>query len=201
MDFTFNVFTAHPKDDDDSLTKRPRNLPPDGTTFNQISLGKRLEQTLPAYGYWNVQFYQMESAFVNLDLKLPKGASLGLYARRNALPTHTNYDLMEVVKGNEEKTRTARAVKVNFILLSDCKVFSCELFIKSFKRNVFNQSLFSFSPRWKYVMYVSRALELHRKGNTNKKIEIYFQYMLVVQIVIIVSKEIYINTIKQTIFI
>ena len=119
MDFTFNVFTAHPKDDDDSLTKRPRNLPPDGTTFNQISLGKRLEQTLPAYGYWNVQFYQMESAFVNLDLKLPKGASLGLYARRNALPTHTNYDLMEVVKGNEEKTRTTRAVKVNFFFWID----------------------------------------------------------------------------------
>ena len=54
----------------------------------------------------------MEAAFVNIDLKLPRGASLGLYARRNALPTHTNYDLMEVVKGNEEKTRTTRAVKV-----------------------------------------------------------------------------------------
>jgi len=94
--------------------KNPRNLPPDGTTFNQISLGKRLEQTLPAYGYWNVQFYQMEAAFVNIDLKLPRGASLGLYARRNALPTHTNYDLMEVVKGVEEKaTRTTRATKVS----------------------------------------------------------------------------------------
>ena len=105
-------FAGHVKDDDDSANKKPRNLPPDGTTFNQISLGKRLEQTLPAYGYWNVQFYQMEAAFVNIDLKLPRGASLGLYARRNALPTHTNYDLMEVVKGNEEKTRTTRAVKV-----------------------------------------------------------------------------------------
>jgi hypothetical protein len=47
------------KDDDDSMSNNPRNLPPDGTTFNQITLGKRLEQTLPAYGYWNVQFYQV----------------------------------------------------------------------------------------------------------------------------------------------
>jgi teneurin len=54
----------------------------------------------------------MEAAFVNVDLKLPRGASLGLYARRNALPTHTNYDIMEVVKGTEEKARTTRAVKV-----------------------------------------------------------------------------------------
>ena len=55
----------------------------------------------------------MEAAFVNIDLKLPRGASLGLYARRNALPTHTNYDIMEVVKGNEDKTRTSRAIKVS----------------------------------------------------------------------------------------
>ena len=57
----------------------------------------------------------MEAAFVNIDLKLPRGASLGLYARRNALPTHTNYDIMEVVKGNEEKTRTSRAIKVSIL--------------------------------------------------------------------------------------
>ena len=41
--------------------QEPRNLPPDGTTFNQISLGKRLQQTLPPYGYWNMQFYQVRS--------------------------------------------------------------------------------------------------------------------------------------------
>jgi hypothetical protein len=98
-------------------TKEPRNLPPDGTTFNQISLGpkQRLIQTLPAYGYWNVQFYQMEAAYVHFDFWLPRGGSLGFYARRNALPTHTNYDLMEVVKGSnsEATSRTSRSVQVN----------------------------------------------------------------------------------------
>ena len=131
--FEYNVGHVKLDASDDiggSSNKNPRNLPPDGTTFNQISLGKRLEQTLPAYGYWNVQFYQMEAAFVNIDLKLPRGASLGLYARRNALPTHTNYDLMEVVKGVEEKaTRTTRAIKVSqsqlprfFQMLSKCLI-------------------------------------------------------------------------------
>ena len=45
--------------------QQPRNLPPDGTTFNQISLGKRLKQILPPYGYWNMQFYQVCLFFAN----------------------------------------------------------------------------------------------------------------------------------------
>ena len=108
---------------DTSSEVRPRNLPPDGTTFSQISLGpkQRLSQTVPAYGYWNVQFYQMEAAYVHFDLWLPRGASLGFYARRNALPTHTNYDLMEVIKGSNSETasaassRTARSIQVQAI--------------------------------------------------------------------------------------
>ena len=60
----------------------------------------------------------MESGYVNFELKLPRGASMGLYARRNALPTHTNYDLMEVIKGLKDSdkgssSRTSRALKVN----------------------------------------------------------------------------------------
>ena len=97
--------------------EQARNLPPDGTTFRQISLGpkQRLSQSIPAYGYWNVQFYQMEAAYVHFDLWLPRGASLGFYARRNALPTHTNYDLMEVIKGANTKERVAtRSIQVGF---------------------------------------------------------------------------------------
>ena len=35
-----------------------RNFPPDGSTFQQISLGHKLEETIPPYGYLNVQFFQ-----------------------------------------------------------------------------------------------------------------------------------------------
>ncbi|XP_059080009.1 teneurin-m-like [Tigriopus californicus] len=83
-------------------TQLPRNLPPDGTSFRQIALGKSLNQAIPAYGYWNIQFYQSEASYVNMDLSVPRGASVGLYARRNGLPTHTNYDIMEVIKGFED---------------------------------------------------------------------------------------------------
>ena len=109
-------------------------MPPDGTTFNQISLGDRLVQELPAYGYWNVQFYQMEPGFVNFQLGLPRGSSLGFYARRNALPTHTNYDLMKIVKGKKEtlsQNRNRRASKVvTFWQVNDnsLKIYECQYF-------------------------------------------------------------------------
>ena len=68
---------------------------------------------------------QMESGYVNFELKLPRGASVGLYARRNALPTHTNYDLMEVIKGLKDSdkltssSRSTRAIKVKpFVLFA-----------------------------------------------------------------------------------
>lgn len=97
----------------------PRNLPPDGTSFKQISLSssRTHEAAIPAYGYWNVQFYQGDAGYVDFRLEVPRGASLGLYARKNALPTHTNYDIMEVVKGFESKdgarAKVKRAIKVN----------------------------------------------------------------------------------------
>lgn len=97
-------------------TQLPRNLPPDGTSFRQIALGKSLNQAIPAYGYWNIQFYQSEASYVNMDLSVPRGASVGLYARRNGLPTHTNYDIMEVIKGFEDSRsrRSSRVSPVSF---------------------------------------------------------------------------------------
>ena len=93
-----------------------KNVPPDATSFSQIALSQPLEQAIPAYGYWNVQFYQAEPGYVNFALRVPRGASLGLYARKNALPTHTNYDVMEVVKGleGEQSSRVVkRAIRVS----------------------------------------------------------------------------------------
>jgi len=78
------------------------NPPPDGTAFKQISLDEAHAREIAPYGYWNVQFYRPSPGYVELRLRLPRGASLGVYARRNALPTHTNYDAMEVVRGVED---------------------------------------------------------------------------------------------------
>lgn len=91
-----------------------RSFPPDGTTFAQVSLGQRLNKKISPYGYWNMQFYQSEPAYVRFDYNIPRGASIGVYARRNALPTHTQYDLLEVLSGF--KARTTRASYVSVIV-------------------------------------------------------------------------------------
>jgi teneurin len=58
-----------------------------------------------------MQFYQSEAAYIKFDYNIPRGASIGVYARRNALPTHTQYDFVEVLSGF--KARTTRASTVN----------------------------------------------------------------------------------------
>ncbi|XP_076663968.1 teneurin transmembrane protein Ten-m isoform X3 [Andrena cerasifolii] len=90
-----------------------RSFPPDGTTFAQVSLGQKLSEEIPPYSYWNMQFYQSEAAYVRFDYNIPRGASIGVYARRNALPTHTQYDLLEVLSGF--KARSTRASHVSVI--------------------------------------------------------------------------------------
>lgn len=91
-----------------------QSFPPDGTTFSQVSLGQRLSKEIPPYGYWNMQFYQSEAAYVKFDYNIPRGASIGVYARRNALPTHTQYHILEVLSGF--KARTTRASHVSLLI-------------------------------------------------------------------------------------
>ncbi|XP_045480143.1 teneurin-m isoform X2 [Harmonia axyridis] len=92
---------------EDARTFPAQSFPPDGTTFSQISLGQKLSHEIPPYGYWNMQFYQSEAAYVKFDYSIPRGASIGVYARRNALPTHTQYHILEVLSGF--KARTTRS--------------------------------------------------------------------------------------------
>ncbi|XP_046665298.1 teneurin-m isoform X3 [Homalodisca vitripennis] len=84
-----------------------RSFPPDGTTFSQITLGQKLNNEIAPYGYWNMQFYQSESAYIKFDYSIPRGASIAVYIRRNALPTHTQYNILEVLSGF--KARQTRA--------------------------------------------------------------------------------------------
>lgn len=90
-----------------------RSFPPDGTTFSQIALGQKLSKQIHPYSYWNMQFYQSEPAYVKFDYNIPRGASIGVYARRNALPTHTQYHFKEVLSGFN--ARTSRSTHVSSI--------------------------------------------------------------------------------------
>ena len=88
-----------------------RTFPPDGTTFSQVTQGVKTSKAVPAFSYWNMQFYQAEATYVKFDFELPRRASLALYARRNALPTHTQYDTFQVLSG--VKPRNTRSSTVS----------------------------------------------------------------------------------------
>ena len=46
-----------------------------------------------------LQFHQKESSYVEMNFVLPRGSSLGLYARKNAIPTLTLNDIRDVLSG------------------------------------------------------------------------------------------------------
>ena len=46
-----------------------------------------------------MQFHQPESAYVEFDFLIARGASIGVYGRKNAVPTLTQNDLREVLNG------------------------------------------------------------------------------------------------------
>lgn len=98
-----------------------RSFPPDGTTFGQITLGQKLTKEIQPYSYWNMQFYQSEPAYVKFDYSIPRGASIGVYGRRNALPTHTQYHFKEVLSGFN--ARTQRSTHVSRL----CQLATCSL--------------------------------------------------------------------------
>ncbi|VVC40590.1 Hypothetical protein CINCED_3A025864 [Cinara cedri] len=88
-----------------------RTTPPDGTTFTQITLGEKADGEIPAYGYWNVQFYHSRAAYIRFDYDFPRGASIAVYGRRNALPTHTQYEILELLNGfKSRQTRSTHPI-------------------------------------------------------------------------------------------
>ena len=68
----------------------------------------------------DLHIYQ-EASYVTFDMSVPRGTSFGLYARRNALPTHTHYNFMEVITGlRDQSPRSTRSIEVgmnNFMLI------------------------------------------------------------------------------------
>jgi hypothetical protein len=49
--------------------------------------------------YFALQFHQKESSYVEMDFILARGSSLGLYARKNAIPTLPLNDVKDVLTG------------------------------------------------------------------------------------------------------
>ena len=52
-----------------------------------------------AQRHLELQFHQPASAYVEFDFLIARGASIGVYGRKNAVPTLTQNDLREVISG------------------------------------------------------------------------------------------------------
>ncbi len=50
-----------------------------------------------------LQFHQPDPAYVEFLFSIPRGSSVGIYARKNAIPTLTMNDIRDVLTGQEQR--------------------------------------------------------------------------------------------------
>ncbi|XP_076362879.1 teneurin transmembrane protein Ten-m isoform X2 [Tachypleus tridentatus] len=84
-------------------------IPPESDTFSEVRLGRRNTRKVTSFGHWNVQFHQREAALVKFNFSVPAGASIGVYGRRNSVPSHTRYDFVEIL--SPKSRRVERSLK------------------------------------------------------------------------------------------
>lgn len=84
--------------------------PPRSETFSEIQLGKSSTFRIGAFGYWNYQFHLRNPSLVKFNYTLSSGASLGVYGRRDGVPTHTRYDFFEILKPKNRRTKRSEKV-------------------------------------------------------------------------------------------
>ena len=64
--------------------------------------------TIPPYQFWNSEFRIKQPAFIRFNFTLPWGANFAVYGRRNVVPSVTQYDFVEFVKGGRVDHRLRR---------------------------------------------------------------------------------------------
>ncbi|XP_042864966.1 teneurin-m-like isoform X4 [Penaeus japonicus] len=93
-----------------SVNRPYTHMPPDGSSFNPLNLGEKKEFNLAPYGYWNIHLTLNDPTDLRIVLSVPRGTNLGLYARRGKLPTHTQHDIMKILRGNRQRDIRASSV-------------------------------------------------------------------------------------------
>ncbi|GIY16543.1 teneurin-m [Caerostris extrusa] len=90
-------------------------------TFSEIQLGKSATAKIGIFGYWNYQFHLRNPSLVKINYTLTHGASLGVYGRRDGVPTHTRYDFFEILKPRSRRTKRSdkESFSVEFVQFLD----------------------------------------------------------------------------------
>ncbi|CAH1110666.1 unnamed protein product [Psylliodes chrysocephalus] len=86
--------------------------------LEQTELDMLHTATIPPYQFWNSEFRNKQPAFINFNFTLPWGASFAVYGRRNVVPSVTQYDFVEFVKGGrvDHRLRKKRDLSEGFTL-------------------------------------------------------------------------------------
>ena len=85
-------------------------IPPADNTFAVVRLDESYAKTLSPHGYWSMQFFLPDDAYLQWNSTVPRGANLAVYGRRNALPTHTQYDVHHLLRGFSRRSRRTSGV-------------------------------------------------------------------------------------------
>ena len=75
-----------------------------------VRLDESYAKTLSPHGYWSMQFFLPDDAYLQWNSTVPRGANLAVYGRRNALPTHTQYDVHHLLRGFSRRARRTSGV-------------------------------------------------------------------------------------------
>lgn len=98
----------------------------------QYPLGRRLELEVPPRGLWRTQFYLPDPRFIKFNFTVSSTAVIGMYGRRDAQPSHTQYDFFHVLDGQKTaltKTKRGRQRRMLPAVVRFVKLFVITSFI------------------------------------------------------------------------
>ncbi|GIX69996.1 teneurin-m [Caerostris extrusa] len=88
-------------------------VPRDISEFEELLPGNEDSRTLQPQESWNTFFSHPDASFVRLNFSVPHNSRLALLARKNAPPSITSYDIMEVI--GDELRRYVRGTLVSIM--------------------------------------------------------------------------------------
>ncbi|XP_035680810.1 teneurin-3-like isoform X4 [Branchiostoma floridae] len=82
-------------------TRQPNlNTLPEDVITGLVPVGGNVEETVPPFAFWRSQLYLRQPRYIMYNVSMSSDAKLGIYARKDSLPTHTQFDFAEMMDGS-----------------------------------------------------------------------------------------------------
>ncbi|XP_038570549.1 teneurin-3 isoform X4 [Micropterus salmoides] len=76
----------------------------------EVDVGRRAIQDVPPGVFWRSQLYIDQPQFLKFNISVHKDALVGVYGRKGLLPSHTQYDFVELLDGSRLISKDKRAL-------------------------------------------------------------------------------------------